>query len=311
MTYENENVLVSPRREAGARASTGGCWPSDSQQFLVCYQFGDWRFEPHSNQLRRGGQVQQLEYRCAEVLRCLLRQAGQIVSASSILSAVWAGRVVEPNAIHRNLSIIRRHLGDDPRNPAYIETISKRGYRTIAAVEALPAMAKPGHTPGKRKAPWIAATLRRQGIQTGLSPSNSLAVLPLNNLGPEDSHTYFAAGVQEEIVDRVVAVGKLSVVAPGATTTCAKQEGSSQQSATELGVALVLVGSVRCEQGRVRMAFRLLHGHSGLHLWSQTFEVSVAEGFAKQDEIAAHIVQQLHANHRRPNTQLIGWPGAG
>jgi pimeloyl-ACP methyl ester carboxylesterase/DNA-binding winged helix-turn-helix (wHTH) protein len=70
-----------------------------------------------------------------DVLRYLLDRPNQTVSTEELLDAVWAGRVVEPAAVHRGISHIRRALGDDPQHPRFIETIPKRGYRAIASVE--------------------------------------------------------------------------------------------------------------------------------------------------------------------------------
>jgi DNA-binding winged helix-turn-helix (wHTH) protein/TolB-like protein len=107
---------------------------SENEQTFA-YEFGEWVVEPHLNRIRRGGKEIQLEPRTLEVLRYLLDHPGEVVSIDELLDTVWAGRVVEPNAVHRNLNRIRQALGDDPREPTYIETISKRGYRAIAPVQ--------------------------------------------------------------------------------------------------------------------------------------------------------------------------------
>ena len=106
---------------------------SDGEQTFA-YEFGDWVVEPHLNRIRRDDEEIQLEPRTLDVLRHLLDHQGEIVSRDELLDTVWAGRVVEPNVIDRNLNRIRQALGDNPREPIYIETISKRGYRTIAPV---------------------------------------------------------------------------------------------------------------------------------------------------------------------------------
>ena len=98
------------------------------------YRFGEWVVEPHLNRIRSDDVEHQLEPRSIQVLQFLLDNPGETVSIDSLLDAVWADRVVEPNAVHRNLARIRRALGDDSKAPRYIETISKRGYRTVAPV---------------------------------------------------------------------------------------------------------------------------------------------------------------------------------
>ncbi len=107
---------------------------ADDQASGYVYEFGSWLIEPQLNRIRKPGEEHQLEPRTIEVLTYLLEHAGEIVSIDDLLDNVWADRIVEPNAVHRNLARIRRALGDPPRAPEYIETISKRGYRTIARV---------------------------------------------------------------------------------------------------------------------------------------------------------------------------------
>jgi DNA-binding winged helix-turn-helix (wHTH) protein/TolB-like protein len=109
---------------------------SDSEQ-IIAYQFGEWVVEPHLNRIRRADEELQLEPRTLEVLHYLLEHPGEIVSRDELLDHVWAGQVVEPNVIDGKLNRIRQALGDSPRNPTYIETVSKRGYRTIAPVNRL------------------------------------------------------------------------------------------------------------------------------------------------------------------------------
>jgi len=68
------------------------------------------------------------------VLLYLVEHAGQLVTHEDLLEAVWAGSVVEPQAVKRNILEVRSALGDRPKNSLFIETITKRGYRFIAPV---------------------------------------------------------------------------------------------------------------------------------------------------------------------------------
>lgn len=126
---------------------------SDFEQTFA-YELGEWVVEPHLNRIRRDGEEIQLEPKTLEVLRYLLDRPGEIVSLEELLDSVWAGRVVEDNAVHRNVTRIRQALGDSPREPTYIETISKRGYRVIARVRKVEVA--PTHDPR------VLATLQAQ-----------------------------------------------------------------------------------------------------------------------------------------------------
>src|SRR5262245_55382121 len=101
---------------------------------LIVYEFGDWVVEPHLNRLQRGNVRSQLTPLGMDLLRCLLEHAGEIVTVDELLTTVWSGRVVEPNGVQQQVSYVRQALGDDPKQPRYIETIRKRGYRVVASV---------------------------------------------------------------------------------------------------------------------------------------------------------------------------------
>jgi serine/threonine-protein kinase len=70
-----------------------------------------------------------------DVLVLLLEHAGEVVSTNQILDSVWEGRVVEEGAVHQKMSQIRAALGDHRERPTYIESITKRGYRTLQSVK--------------------------------------------------------------------------------------------------------------------------------------------------------------------------------
>jgi DNA-binding winged helix-turn-helix (wHTH) protein len=85
-----------------------------------------------------------------DVLRYLVEHAGRLVTQDEILSALWAQSYVQPEVLKHHVQEVRRALGDDPRNPRFIETMPRRGYRFIAPVSAGPethrtAEAKPAH----------------------------------------------------------------------------------------------------------------------------------------------------------------------
>ncbi|MGI9303494.1 MAG: TIR domain-containing protein, partial [Gammaproteobacteria bacterium] len=101
----------------------------------VTYRFGEWLVEPYLNRLSKEGKERQIEPRTMDVLGCLLARAGQVVTTDELLDEVWAGRHAEPVMVAKRINQIRRALGDDARDPEYIATILKRGYRTIAPVD--------------------------------------------------------------------------------------------------------------------------------------------------------------------------------
>jgi DNA-binding winged helix-turn-helix (wHTH) protein len=68
------------------------------------------------------------------LLEYLVERAGRLVTHDELLEAVWPGAVVEPQAVKKHILAVRSALGDQPKNPLFIETVTKRGYRFIAPV---------------------------------------------------------------------------------------------------------------------------------------------------------------------------------
>jgi len=85
----------------------------------------------------------QVERKVMEVLVCLARSPGRVVTKDELVREVWDGRFVSDDVVWRSVRELRRALGDETRAPRYIETIPKRGYRLLAAVAEIP---EPGGT---------------------------------------------------------------------------------------------------------------------------------------------------------------------
>ncbi len=80
------------------------------------------------------GQEFPLDPKLLDLLLLFCHQADKIISRQEILDSVWAGSVVTDNAVNKLVANLRKELGDDPKNPKYIQTIPKRGYRLICPV---------------------------------------------------------------------------------------------------------------------------------------------------------------------------------
>jgi DNA-binding winged helix-turn-helix (wHTH) protein len=99
--------------------------------FRLC----EWLVEPSLNRLSRGGTTIQIELKVMDVLVCLAERAGEVVTRQGIVDRVWATEFISDNTLTHAITEIRNALGDDARNPSFIETIHRRGYRLIAPVE--------------------------------------------------------------------------------------------------------------------------------------------------------------------------------
>ncbi|WP_341501375.1 winged helix-turn-helix domain-containing protein [Gallaecimonas sp. GXIMD4217] len=106
---------------------------SDNQ--ARAFILGEWLVRPDLNLLIQGDQEVALEPRAMVLLEALARQAGEAVSREALLDEAWPDIIVSDNALNQFIVKLRRALGDDAKNPSYIVTVPKKGYRLIAKVE--------------------------------------------------------------------------------------------------------------------------------------------------------------------------------
>jgi len=111
-------------------------------------RIGDWRVEPTLDEISKDGSTVKLEPRTMRLLVCLAESAGQVVSVDQLLDQVWKDVVVTPDSVYQAIVILRRSLGDDPKEPRYIANVMRRGYRLIAPVSReTPSVPAPLPTP--------------------------------------------------------------------------------------------------------------------------------------------------------------------
>ena len=101
------------------------------------FRIADWLVDPGSGEIRQGEEIVKLEPRAMDLLVLLAAHADQAVSREQILDQVWHGVIVGDDAVTAAIIKLRKALGDDSKNPRFIQTIPKKGYRLIAAVQPL------------------------------------------------------------------------------------------------------------------------------------------------------------------------------
>lgn len=102
----------------------------------------------------KDGRLTPLEPRVWEVLEYFLANRDRVISRDELIQKVWKGVHVVDEAVMRTISVLRDAFGDDPKQPRFIETSTKRGYRFIGAVVSNEPRAESSFT-GRRR--WIAA----------------------------------------------------------------------------------------------------------------------------------------------------------
>lgn len=115
-------------------------------------RFGDFHLDEGNARLSRDGRPIDLQPKAFALLCALVRQPGQLVLKDTLLDTVWGHRHVSESVLKSTISQLRSALTDDARQPRYIETASRRGYRFIAALGSPPAPPVLPQTPAEPEA---------------------------------------------------------------------------------------------------------------------------------------------------------------
>lgn len=299
------------------------------------FTLGEWSVDPVLNSIAREGETIRLEPRTMRLLLCLAERGGAVVSADDLLDYVWPNVIVTPDSVYQAVAALRRLLGDNPRDPRYIVTVPRQGYRMVAAVNAptrilLPdvstplALGVPSDAPSMpvaRRAPWrgaltgfaIVSALALVAILTmpywpesdtkpvlplpavAVPDGRSVAVLPFLDLTESMGEEVFADGMTEELIDKFSQIPGLRVPSPTATFWFKDKQMTVAEIAHKLGVAYLLDGSVRKSGAMLRVAARLVRADDGFVVWSETYDRPSDDKLMIQDDIASEVQKAMRA----------------
>jgi transcriptional activator of cad operon len=270
-------------------------------------RIGDWRLDPQLGQLTREGRSERLEARTLRLLLFLANRAGETVSVDELLDNVWSGVVVTQDSVYQAVTALRRLLGDDAKQPIYIATVPRLGYRLIAPVSAwapepLSVSAEMVASPPARRAwPTLVAVAGCVLLLAGLiawrmaAPSpKSVAVMPFLDLTTQQmKQEYFADGLTEALIDRLSRLPEFEVPSPTAAYYYKDRSLPVAQIGRELGVRYLLDGSLRESGDTMHVSARLLRASDGFVVWSASFDSSKSEPAKAQDAIAAEVARSI------------------
>ena len=202
-----------------------------------------------ARELRKGGIRIRLQDQPFEILALMLERPGEVVTRDELRQRLWpAGTFVDfEHSLNAAIKRLRAALGDDADNPRFVETLHRRGYRFIAAVEA------------ERGQP--ARNLHVVRPPAGTTPNDTvnvrLVVLPFANLSGDPMQEYFSDGLTEEMITQIgrLCPGRLGVIARTSSMLFKRSTKSASEIGRELGVDYLLGGQ--------RPARRRSHSHHG------------------------------------------------
>jgi TolB-like protein/DNA-binding winged helix-turn-helix (wHTH) protein len=299
-------------------------------------RIGDWSVDPAADQISRGTETVRLEARTMRLLLCLAERPGDVFSIDELLDRAWPGVIVTPDSVYQAVTSLRRLLGDDSKQPLYIATVPRRGYRLVAdvseqgEVSAMVAAAArprsdvapaplPNGMPNTHSRPAMRLFAAAAVILIGgglaayallarappavataaaMHASRSIAVLPFLDLTDTMNEEPFADGMTEELIDALSKVPNLQVSAPTASFYFKGKQATVGEIGNSLGVTYVLDGSVRKSGSTLRIASRLVRADDGFVIWSETYDRPLDDRLRVQDDIAGEVTKALKGSIR-------------
>ena len=297
--------------------------PSDNQ-FL---RFGIFELEIHTGELRKSGRLVRLRPQAVKVLAMLASLPGQLVTREQLRAEIWGNQTFVDFEHGLNLCVgeIRAALSDAAGSPRYIETLPKHGYRFIASVTAgVPdrtvsgdAAAAEPESAGALESRSRAVTLRavvlvvfilglitlvaftdpaqwQERLFASFSPPiRSMAVLPLENLSGDATQEYFADGMTDALIASLAKISALRVISRTSVMSYKGTRKSLPEIARELNVDAVVEGSVVTSGDQVRITAQLIRARNDRHLWAESYQRSLRDILALQDEVARTIAREI------------------
>ena len=251
--------------------------------------FGRYRFELPAGRLWAGKRELRLTPKAAAVLGALVARSGEPVSKETLFASVWPRTVVSDDALTSCIQELRRILADDPKQPRFIETRHRRGYRFVADVLPVPDEAGADAVPDK-KARSHAQGARRSSNVGGKA---TVAVLPFDNMSGDPEQEYFSDGITEDIITALSRHRTLLVIARGSTFAFKGHGTDVRRVGAELGADYVVEGSVGKIGRFVRIRTRLVETEGGRCVWAEQYDRDLQEIFEVQDEIVSIIAARI------------------
>ena len=294
-------------------------------------RFGVFEVDLRAGELTKRGLRIRLQEQPFQVLAMLLEKPGELVTREELRRKLWSQTVVDfDHGVNKAINKIREALGDSAENPRFVETVARRGYRFLADVTPIDAVAErqPGPAteglvppadshradladaavPPKRPARF--RTWRVAGLGLALvlvasaawilysqsqssSKIRSLAVLPLESLSGDASQDYFADGMTDALIADLGQIGALRVISRTSTMAYKRVHKPLSEIAHELNVEAVVEGTVLRSGERVRITAQLIQVPNEKHLWAQSYEGELQDTLALQNSVARAIAEQI------------------
>jgi TolB-like protein len=257
-------------------------------------RFGIFEVDLRTGELWKSGRKLKLTGQPFSVLAILLERPGEVISREELQRRLWPDTFVDvDHNLNTAINKIRETLADSAERPRFVETLSRRGYRFIAAV---------GNADSETKAQSTGATLHSRRTMKSSSRTRAeaedgfwIAVLQLKLSDADADLADRATALIEEIVTGLSHFSYLRVISLSSTSQYAGKSVDVRAAGKELGARYVIEGSLRHAGARARVAAQLIDCNSGVHLWAETYDrpFSCQAAFDLFDDVVPQIVSTI------------------
>ncbi|MBL8701239.1 MAG: winged helix-turn-helix domain-containing protein [Alphaproteobacteria bacterium] len=300
---------------------------------------GDHELDLRRQEIRRAGAAVHAEPQVLDLLVHLIRNRDRVVGKDELIEVIWNGRIVSDAALSSCISAARKAVGDTGERQAMIKTMHRRGFRFVGPVEEIAEAppAEAAHEPPAAPSvatlpPPAAAPVPVAAAAAAASPTPgatatpaaaprterkpSVAVLPFVNLGRDPGTEYFTYGLTEDVIRLLARNRWLDVLSRHSGAAFKDRDVDARTIGAALDARYLVQGSVLISGERLRINVDLVSAESGLQLWSESYDLELADILAVQDtmarQIAAVIEPELsrierEAAIRRPPATIDAW----
>ena len=278
------------------------------------YRFDDFVVDPEKWRHSRDRWEIQLEPVVLNLLIYLISHRDRLVTRQELMDTVWGDTVISESAVNQAVARVRKALGDDSATHRYVETVHSKGYRFIAEVRetADPAYADSSSVKSRKKAGhrvlvagaamvilvvvavFWARTPERDMLRD--EQVQSLAVLPLSNLTGDPEQAYYADGLQDILITELSQIPGLRVTSRQSTKRYRASDLTAADIAGELGVDLLVEGSLLRTGANIELTVQLVDGRSDVHLWAEQYSSDTSHVLDLMSDIAFDVGSEINPN---------------
>jgi len=235
----------------------------------------NYRLDSRDERLWKGDQPVQISNKAFQLLRLFVSNRNRLLTKDDVLDAVWGDLCVTEGLVKEYVHDLRVALGDDPKDPRFIETVHGRGYRFLGGVEEF----KQAQNTSVPAEPGLHAP--------------SLIVVPIKNLTDEERWKRFCNGLSDDLITDLARYPDFGVIAHNGSTVHFPNETHGISIGRDIVPQYVLSGSVQASDTQVRVNMRLVETGNDNHLWAERYDRRLGEVFNIQSEIVNQVASTI------------------